>query len=89
MSGAAHTPAYGEVDLTSCDGEPIHIPGGIQPHGVLLALDEQSRAVMASANVDGLLGIAAEDAVGRTLAELVGPTLAAAIGEGVEAAAPG
>ena len=70
---AAHTPAYGEVDLTTCDREPIHIPGAIQPHGVLLALDEQRRAVMVSANVDGLLGVAAEDAIGRTLAELVGP----------------
>lgn len=25
------------VDLTNCDREPIHIPGAIQPHGVLLA----------------------------------------------------
>jgi PAS fold len=36
---AAHTPSYGEVDLTTCDREPIQIPGAIQPHGVLLALD--------------------------------------------------
>jgi light-regulated signal transduction histidine kinase (bacteriophytochrome) len=28
------------VDLTNCDREPIHIPGAIQPHGVLLALQE-------------------------------------------------
>ena len=25
------------VDLTNCDREPIHVPGAIQPHGVLLA----------------------------------------------------
>ena len=24
------------VDLTTCDREPIHIPGSIQPHGYLL-----------------------------------------------------
>ena len=26
------------ADLTDCDREPIHIPGTIQPHGVLLVL---------------------------------------------------
>ena len=86
---AAHTPAYGEVDLTTCDREPIHIPGAIQPHGVLLALDEHGRAVMVSANVAGLLGVAAEDAIGCTLAELVGWDLAAAIAEGAEVVALG
>jgi light-regulated signal transduction histidine kinase (bacteriophytochrome) len=25
------------LDLTSCDQEPIHVPGSIQPHGILLA----------------------------------------------------
>jgi chemotaxis family two-component system sensor kinase Cph1 len=30
--------AFGEADLTSCDREPIHIPGSIQPYGVLLAV---------------------------------------------------
>ena len=29
------------VDLNDCEREPIHIPGAIQPFGVLLALDEQ------------------------------------------------
>lgn len=29
-----------QVDLTNCDREPIHIPGLVQAHGVLLALDE-------------------------------------------------
>jgi light-regulated signal transduction histidine kinase (bacteriophytochrome) len=27
-------------DLTNCDREPIHIPGSIQPHGVVLVLDQ-------------------------------------------------
>ncbi|EAQ77210.1 ATP-binding protein [Blastopirellula marina] len=31
-----------KVDLDNCDREPIHIPGSIQPHGVLLAFDPQS-----------------------------------------------
>jgi len=29
-----------QVDLTNCDHEPIHIPGQIQSHGFLLAVDE-------------------------------------------------
>lgn len=33
----AEVPKFGETDLTNCDREPIHIPGSIQPHGLLLA----------------------------------------------------
>jgi hypothetical protein len=36
LHAASHTP----VDLTNCEREPIHIPGSIQPHGVLLVLKE-------------------------------------------------
>ncbi|HEY0112985.1 MAG TPA: histidine kinase dimerization/phosphoacceptor domain -containing protein [Allosphingosinicella sp.] len=31
------------LDLTSCDREPIHIPGAVQPHGLLLVLDGNGR----------------------------------------------
>ncbi|MDO5692252.1 MAG: GAF domain-containing protein [Pseudomonadota bacterium] len=44
------------VDLSNCDREPIHIPGLIQPHGVLLALDAARRVAHASANVATELG---------------------------------
>ncbi|MCO5732847.1 histidine kinase dimerization/phosphoacceptor domain -containing protein [Rhizobium sp. SSA_523] len=27
------------TDITACDREPIHIPGSIQPHGILLVVD--------------------------------------------------
>jgi two-component system, chemotaxis family, sensor kinase Cph1 len=30
------------TDLTDCDREPIHVPGAIQPHGVLLVVDPAS-----------------------------------------------
>lgn len=30
-----------QVDLSNCDEEPIHIPGGIQPHGCLLAFQTE------------------------------------------------
>nr|WP_157342787.1 SpoIIE family protein phosphatase [Nocardioides sp. MAH-18] len=71
-----HTPAYGEVDLSTCDREPIHVPGAIQPHGVLVALDDELRAVMVSANVGELLDVTAETALGRPLTELLGPVAA-------------
>ncbi len=32
----------GHGEATLCDQEPIHIPGGIQPHGALLVLSEPS-----------------------------------------------
>ncbi|MGX7745515.1 HWE histidine kinase domain-containing protein [Rhodopseudomonas parapalustris] len=46
-----------EVDLTSCDREPIHIPGRIQPHGCLLACDAQAvRITRTSQNAGAVLG---------------------------------
>lgn len=39
------------VDLANCDNEPIHIPGSVQPHAVLLVLREPELTVaQASAN---------------------------------------
>jgi two-component system, chemotaxis family, sensor kinase Cph1 len=48
-----------QSDLDACAREPIHIPGGIQPHGALLVLDPETLAVrQASANVEAVLGAA-------------------------------
>ncbi|MDE0778554.1 MAG: hypothetical protein OSB43_19920, partial [Nocardioides sp.] len=78
-AGAAHTPAYDVATLTTCDAEPIHVPGAIQPHGVLLALDDEQRVVVCSANLETMLGVSADDALGRPLAALVGSDLAARV----------
>lgn len=78
-SGASHTPAYVEVDLTTCDREPIHVPGAIQPHGVLIALDQSQRAVMVSANVGTMLGTPLEHALGAGVADLLGPDAGEAV----------
>jgi light-regulated signal transduction histidine kinase (bacteriophytochrome) len=32
------------IDLSECDREPIHVPGSIQPHGVLLVAENGHRA---------------------------------------------
>ena len=46
-----------KFDLNRCAEEPIRIPGGIQPHGALLALDPQTLAVLqSSANASEMLG---------------------------------
>ncbi|MGB0100831.1 MAG: SpoIIE family protein phosphatase [Nocardioides sp.] len=87
--GSPHAPSYGEVDLTTCDREPIHIPGAIQPHGVLLALDTEHRVQMASENSAELLGTAAADACGRTLADIVGAGPALVVADRVAAGLPG
>lgn len=60
------------VDLTNCDREPIHIPGSIQPQGVLLAFVEPSLTIVsASANAEAMLGLDGPP-VGRPLADVLG-----------------
>ena len=68
-------PGAARVDLTNCDTEPIHIPGSIQPHGVLLGVDEADwRVAVVSRNVEELLG--------RPVTDVLGAPLAAVLGEG-------
>lgn len=59
--------------LRRCAEEPIHTPGNVQPHGVLLAARdaEDGRIVYASANSARLLGFSPSQCLGRPLAELV------------------
>ncbi len=50
-------PGPSHVDLTTCDVEPIHIPGSIQPHGCLVVLDASLSFVERhSANAPDMLG---------------------------------
>jgi two-component system, chemotaxis family, sensor kinase Cph1 len=59
-------------DLTICDREPIHIPGRIQPHGVLIALSEPDLQILqVSVNCADLLGQTAEQLLGQPLAALL------------------
>lgn len=69
---SSHTPAYSVVDLTDCDREPIHIPGAIQPHGLLLALDDDDRVVVASTNCRAMIGRDVPDVIGQPLGDIVG-----------------
>lgn len=60
-------------DVSECDVEPIHIPGTIQPHGVLLALDPQSFEILqVSANAEDVFGISAEAVLTQPIGVLFG-----------------
>jgi light-regulated signal transduction histidine kinase (bacteriophytochrome) len=59
------------VDLTNCDREPIHIPGTIQPHGILFALSvPHLRVIAVSANATAHLARTAEALLEAPFAEL-------------------
>jgi len=45
-----------EPDLLGCADEPIRIPGAVQPHGALVAADDDGTVVLHSANADDVLG---------------------------------
>lgn len=63
------------VDLTNCEREPIHIPSRIQPHGVLLALQEpELTIVQASDNTNALLNFPAHELAGKPLDTLLLPS---------------
>jgi two-component system, chemotaxis family, sensor kinase Cph1 len=75
-------PPVGFIDLTSCDREPIHIPGAIQPHGVLLAADPASLIVIQIAGDTGrLLGRSPEEVLGQRLHALIGEKAVARLSE--------
>jgi light-regulated signal transduction histidine kinase (bacteriophytochrome) len=61
------------VDLNDCDREPIHIPGTIQPFGVLFVLDEEMKVTQVSDNVSDHLSCDADEALDRPLSEIVDP----------------
>ncbi len=60
-----------EAALAACSKEPVHIPGAIQPHGALVAMDEQmSRVDQVSGNLEQVLGIAVAAALAMTPEQL-------------------
>lgn len=72
--------------LANCDQEPIHTPGAIQPHGVLLTVDEATWIVQqVSANADMLFGRLATELVGLALDQVLGKAHAQQVREASEA----
>ncbi len=60
-----HTP-----DLSNCDLEPIHIPGKIQGHGFLIALDLLSNIIFCSENIQEFLPVSAVDILNNSVISL-------------------
>ncbi|WP_009631998.1 ATP-binding protein [Synechocystis sp. PCC 7509] len=60
------------LDLTNCDREPIHIPGLIQSHGVLLVLKEpELQIIQVSSNTKTFLGQEPEQLLNTKLQQLL------------------
>ena len=61
------------VDLSSCDREPIHIPGSIQPHGCLFAVRDSDLIVLqVSANVHQFFGEPPDEVLGKAVQATLG-----------------
>ncbi len=68
----ASTQGWSTPDLTTCDREPIHIPGSIQPHGILFGLaGDDLRIVSVSANVVRHFGHEPHSILGGALSRLL------------------
>nr|WP_295662442.1 histidine kinase dimerization/phosphoacceptor domain -containing protein [Polymorphobacter sp.] len=67
------------LDISACASEPIHIPGAIQPHGLLLVADPGTLKVVAGAGrLEGRLD---PDWLGRSLADLLDQPIAPVVAE--------
>jgi chemotaxis family two-component system sensor kinase Cph1 len=76
------------LDLTDCDREPIHVPGSIQPHGLMLVADRDNLIVSHGAGpIETLLSV--DDWQGRALGDLVGDDIAARVARLVESSGVG
>jgi light-regulated signal transduction histidine kinase (bacteriophytochrome) len=61
------------VNLGNCAREPIHLPGSIQPHGLLFVVGlTDGKVVQASENAAEMLGWASGSVLGSQLAKLLG-----------------
>ena len=63
-----------QADLTNCDREPIHIPGAILPHGVLIVVDSETFNVLQVAgDTKALIGIGHSEMLGQSLETMLRP----------------
>lgn len=62
-----------EIDLTNCDREPIHLLGGVQPFGFLVAATSDWIITRLSANAPDWLGRPVDELLGTSLPQLFAP----------------
>ncbi|MEH2174356.1 ATP-binding protein [Nostoc sp.] len=60
------------IDLTNCDREPIHIPSLIQPHGILLVLQDPTLEILqVSSNSQEVVGRQPDELLGKPISDLL------------------
>lgn len=59
-----------QVDLTNCEREPIHIPGKIQSHGFLIAIDSERLISHCSSNAVNWLACSPQSLLGQHVSVL-------------------
>ena len=68
-------PAGSAIDVTNCEREPIHVPGSVQPHGVLLTARGVNQPVLqVSDNCADIFGVPPEQVIGAPLLDLFHPS---------------
>lgn len=70
LETCAEVPA--QVDLLSCDNEPIHLPGAIQRFGILLAIDFAGNLRRVSANLCEFLPLTPARVLGTPVESVLG-----------------
>jgi light-regulated signal transduction histidine kinase (bacteriophytochrome) len=60
------------VNLTNCEQEPIHIPGSIQPHGFLIAIDRDFIIRYSSGNINNYSSLLVKDILQKPIETLIG-----------------
>ncbi|ACR32191.1 ATP-binding protein [Burkholderia glumae] len=78
---AAPLPPASDSIGADCAREPIHIPGGIQPHGFLFSIDDAGIVIQASENAVELVGGTPDALPGLPLARFLGAHWAATVSE--------
>ncbi|SAK83089.1 sensory box histidine kinase [Caballeronia hypogeia] len=71
-AGATGSDTPNATIQAECAREPIHIPGGIQPHGVFFGVDAHCHILQVSANVEQFAHLAPQACLGRALSDLLG-----------------
>ena len=60
------------VNLENCESEPIHVPGSIQPHGLLLGLDFKDLSIkFCSGNSEEFIGVNYKQLLGKKLETII------------------
>lgn len=60
------------VNLINCENEPIHVPGSIQPHGLLIGLTKEFKIVFCSENISQFLSFKYTEVLGKSFEDVFG-----------------